>query len=79
MGWVVRIVALNESPSEKEGKSLPLGVPSCAGKRALNESPSEKEGKLPDSHPEPLPREPLNESPSEKEGKYRRLQGMRRR
>ena len=42
VGW---LVALNESPSEKEGKFPPASrSPSVA--RPLNESPSEKEGKL---------------------------------
>ena len=39
------IVPLNESPSEKEGKSLVTGTRRSAV-TALNESPSEKEGKL---------------------------------
>ena len=37
------VTALNESPSEKEGKSCPH--PSPEHGYALNESPSEKEGK----------------------------------
>ena len=41
--WVAR--ALNESPSEKEGKSQPRSL-SFARQMTLNESPSEKEGKL---------------------------------
>ena len=36
---------LNESPSEKEGKSQPRSL-SFARQMTLNESPSEKEGKL---------------------------------
>ena len=36
--------SLNESPSEKEGKSLDEGVRQI-GFSGLNESPSEKEGK----------------------------------
>ena len=38
--------ALNESPSEKEGKSGSGVTGSGSGLMALNESPSEKEGKL---------------------------------
>ena len=37
--------SLNESPSEKEGKSRATWFHSAPG-RTLNESPSEKEGKL---------------------------------
>ena len=36
--------ALNESPSEKEGKCVPAGA-AASEAHALNESPSEKEGK----------------------------------
>ena len=36
---------LNESPSEKEGKSQPSKVTSGGVSGSLNESPSEKEGK----------------------------------
>ena len=36
---------LNESPSEKEGKSLPRLLLSALEQVRLNESPSEKEGK----------------------------------
>ena len=66
---VVRASALNESPSEKEGKFCHC-LAFYSEEVALNESPSEKEGKsrtygLP-SRPSPA----LNESPSEKEGKY---------
>ena len=45
MPWL-KVSALNESPSEKEGKS---SVPYLEDLvlLALNESPSEKEGKLP--------------------------------
>ncbi len=39
------LLALNESPSEKEGKSQPRSL-SFARQMTLNESPSEKEGKL---------------------------------
>ena len=38
---------LNESPSEKEGKSPNQSTQKGAGTSSLNESPSEKEGKLP--------------------------------
>ena len=38
---------LNESPSEKEGKSDNTKLPTETVTRALNESPSEKEGKSP--------------------------------
>ena len=38
-------LALNESPSEKEGKFL-HGVGSACSYCSLNESPSEKEGKF---------------------------------
>ena len=37
-------MSLNESPSEKEGKSLALSVLALVA--SLNESPSEKEGKF---------------------------------
>ena len=37
-------LSLNESPSEKEGKSHPR-TPSLPCSQTLNESPSEKEGK----------------------------------
>ena len=61
---------LNESPSEKEGKSV-LEDGKVILSESLNESPSEKEGKC-----QLLAAlchfllETLNESPSEKEGKY---------
>ena len=61
--------ALNESPSEKEGKSVPVGLLTPLGTLALNESPSEKEGKSLHGERLPLRDHPLNESPSEKEGK----------
>ena len=38
--------ALNESPSEKEGKSDEPSGKHATNEEALNESPSEKEGKL---------------------------------
>ena len=41
---VVELSSLNESPSEKEGKSFTVRVAST-GLWGLNESPSEKEGK----------------------------------
>ena len=71
MGGSFRIPAasLNESPSEKEGKSAGrtgLGE----GSNALNESPSEKEGKSSSlERSSDLLSQTLNESPSEKEGK----------
>ena len=40
-GW-----SLNESPSEKEGKSYGKGLSKRRLRWALNESPSEKEGKF---------------------------------
>ena len=43
-GWEVWGSALNESPSEKEGK-LREWVDWANGVLSLNESPSEKEGK----------------------------------
>ena len=62
---------LNESPSEKEGKSKRRDRNRTARSR-LNESPSEKEGKYPYQW---LvwggAMAGLNESPSEKEGKSR--------
>ena len=61
--------ALNESPSEKEGKSGGLYRRLQRPVLALNESPSEKEGKwIGEASPFPL-QQSLNESPSEKEGK----------
>ena len=38
------LLTLNESPSEKEGKST-LKYPANSTRQPLNESPSEKEGK----------------------------------
>ena len=62
--------ALNESPSEKEGK-YQCHDGSSFFLSALNESPSEKEGK---SYGKGLSKRrlrwTLNESPSEKEGKF---------
>ena len=59
---------LNESPSEKEGKSR--GEQKVRENHALNESPSEKEGKFAAIATLPLGlTDSLNESPSEKEGK----------
>ena len=69
MGRSAAFVSLNESPSEKEGKSW--AHPHVAEQLgALNESPSEKEGKLIAYNAE-VDAKPLNESPSEKEGKCR--------
>ena len=42
-------IALNESPSEKEGKSAESASDELLKAAALNESPSEKEGKCSDS------------------------------
>ena len=39
------LVTLNESPSEKEGKSC-TKIHECSPRDSLNESPSEKEGKF---------------------------------
>ena len=47
-GWVPNPVwphTLNESPSEKEGKSKESKLVLAPTQAALNESPSEKEGK----------------------------------
>ena len=60
--------ALNESPSEKEGK-LPKMKKPCLRHTSLNESPSEKEGKCAQSVEATSEPRSLNESPSEKEGK----------
>ena len=68
-GSVREHVSLNESPSEKEGKTAVTLKGKTPTLQGLNESPSEKEGKTrcqvgcrPDQAG-------LNESPSEKEGK----------
>ena len=70
-------LCLNESPSEKEGKS----VVQCPGVGIrflrLNESPSEKEGKFAILQLPRLTKHSLNESPSEKEGKLPAAQGDR--
>ena len=60
---------LNESPSEKEGKSRIRVFRGMPSPKSLNESPSEKEGKLNrrDGVGQAMT---LNESPSEKEGKF---------
>ena len=60
--------SLNESPSEKEGKSHPWLTAACCA-LSLNESPSEKEGKLVEVLAQRGEIFRLNESPSEKEGK----------
>ena len=71
--WLVRAcsanLTLNESPSEKEGKSF-RALAGLLRPVALNESPSEKEGKSETGRAawESL-MQALNESPSEKEGK----------
>ena len=41
---ILSLLGLNESPSEKEGKS-PTSLPMTEPAPRLNESPSEKEGK----------------------------------
>ena len=63
------VASLNESPSEKEGKSPENVLKVLEANETLNESPSEKEGKSEPSTPAPEVTETLNESPSEKEGK----------
>ena len=63
------LTALNESPSEKEGK-LPPYSETQTYLSPLNESPSEKEGKSTTTYPLHLLLASLNESPSEKEGKF---------
>ena len=65
------INSLNESPSEKEGKS-PLRNTTVRRLITLNESPSEKEGKCIGPPIFCLAVVALNESPSEKEGKWAR-------
>ena len=60
--------ALNESPSEKEGKCH-QPVPEPGMPPSLNESPSEKEGKLQADDETARSAAALNERPSEKEGK----------
>ena len=64
--------ALNESPSEKEGKYAD-GNQQAKNEFSLNESPSEKEGKFLQLHDGACLElcGALNESPSEKEGKFR--------
>ena len=59
---------LNESPSEKEGKSDSYCFRTDV--QSLNESPSEKEGKYIIGGQTGLELRCLNESPSEKEGKF---------
>ena len=69
--WHFRHVqALNESPSEKEGKCSGERVSTVLSRSPLNESPSEKEGKFVRGASSGIPYCSLNESPSEKEGKY---------
>ena len=60
--------SLNESPSEKEGKSG-NGLTVALTDVGLNESPSEKEGKSLSIICGRANHQSLNESPSEKEGK----------
>ena len=61
--------ALNESPSEKEGKYFIIAHSPDRVARTLNESPSEKEGKSRGNVAIASSNIALNESPSEKEGK----------
>ena len=61
--------SLNESPSEKEGKSAVAACLNVSRLGPLNESPSEKEGKSDKMHAYAAAASALNESPSEKEGK----------
>ena len=63
---------LNESPSEKEGKSQSQPHQLGGVLSPLNESPSEKEGKFPYLLGFSGGLVSLNESPSEKEGKFKR-------
>ena len=70
MGFLL-CVALNESPSEKEGKSAAF-VARNLWETTLNESPSEKEGKYVTVREVTVYLPALNESPSEKEGKFQR-------
>ena len=63
-------LALNESPSEKEGKFLSPRQVLNKESLTLNESPSEKEGKSKNFPPRVARLVSLNESPSEKEGKW---------
>ena len=64
---------LNESPSQKEGKSE-CERGSTYMLAGLNESPSQKEGKSTPLYPALTSWTRLNESPSQKEGKYLSLQ-----
>ena len=66
----LRTWALNESPSEKEGKSECQGLDISSRSTPLNESPSEKEGKWLVYGVLCACCDSLNESPSEKEGKF---------
>ena len=68
--------ALNESPSEKEGKFSGLRLMGACS-TTLNESPSEKEGKFIVPDGTGWGNRPLNESPSEKEGKSLPVRGER--
>ena len=63
-----KVLPLNESPSEKEGKWLSYSSIRLL-LTTLNESPSEKEGKCLKSRGRGRQPHALNESPSEKEGK----------
>ena len=61
---------LNESPSEKEGKS-PTGVMLLATIFPSMKVPPKRKGNVGQQKEYNGSRGPLNESPSEKEGKYR--------
>ena len=61
--------ALNESPSEKEGKSDLIAPPAGAIRPSMKVPPKRKGNEDAEKYNE-LVEAPLNESPSEKEGKY---------
>ena len=65
--------SLNESPSEKEGKSVCWVSRKRRISSSLNESPSEKEGKSAAARKGHGGLRSLNESPSEKEGKSQQM------
>ena len=62
--------ALNESPSEKEGKSPPASSGGCVPCPTLNESPSEKEGKSGTRNPQNQHRPPSMKVPPKRKGNY---------
>ena len=64
-----RIASLNESPSEKEGKSQRFSIPQLGDRKPSMKVPPKRKGNnLPYKFLAGLT--PLNESPSEKEGKF---------